>query len=120
MSHPQKLAASTKRKPFLGEWPPVVVSLLLLLLGLAAVATFYASVFAAAHAIAAGNGAGRDQVLPVTLWVCALFLLQGMVPLIRFGISDLPRMVATAFRLKGLEIGFFLLMLAIGAVLVLH
>ena len=119
MGSPLKPAALTKRKPFFGEWPPVVVSMLLLLLGLAAVTIFYASVFAAAHAVAADNGGGREQLGRVTLWVCALFFLQGRVPLVRVGISELPRLVAGEFRLKARDAALFLLLLVAGGALLL-
>lgn len=119
MGRPLKPAAVSQRKPFFGEWSPVVVSTLLLGLGLAAVTTFYASVFAAAHAVAAESGGGREQFAVVTLWVCALFLLQGMLPILRFGVADLPRLVAVGFQVKARDAALFVVLLIAGAVLLL-
>lgn len=119
MSRPLIPAADFKRKPFFGDLPPVAAASLLLLLGLAAVTTFYASVFAAAHAIAADNGGGREMFAPVTLWVCALFVLQGLVPVLRFSFSELPRLVAAGIKGRAVEAGIFVLLLIAGALLLL-
>ena len=118
MSRPFKPAVTARREPFFGEWQPLVVSMLMLLLGLAAVTTFYASVFAAAHVVAADNGGGREQLGVVTLWACALLFLHGMVPLVRFGFSELPRLVAGGFGGNARNIGVFILLLVVGVVLV--
>jgi len=113
-----KPAAAASREPFFGEWQPIVLSILTLGIGLGAIATFYSSVFAAVHVVAADNGAGREQLGVVTLWVCALFLLQGLIPLVRFSISVLPDLVSGRFGGNGRKIVIFALMLMAGAVLI--
>lgn len=107
-------------RPLFGEWPPAVAASMLLVLGLAAVVTFYASVFAAAHAIAADNGGGREMFVPVTLWVCALFVAQGLVPVFRFGFNELPRLASGGLlRVRAAEFGIFVVLLVAGALLLL-
>ena len=119
MGHAPKPAAIMRRKPFFGEISPAVAWALVFLLGLAAITVFYASVFAAAHALAATGGGTRAQFGRVGAWVCALFLLQGLVPLVRFGISELPRLVIGGIRLKWRDMGLFLVLLIAGMVLFL-
>jgi len=114
MDRPLKLDGVANRKAFFGEWPPIVGPLLTLVLGLVALTTFYASVFAAAHVVTASNGGGRDELQIVSLWMCALFLIQGLVPLVRFGTNDLPRLVAHGARLRATDVAMFVLLLAFG------
>ena len=76
---------SDTHQPFFGEWSPVIASLLVLVAGFAAVVTFYITAIAAAHVVTVDNGGGREQLKIVTLWMCGLFLLQGLIPLVRFG-----------------------------------
>jgi len=110
-----KIAGDTGRKPFFGEWPPGLAPLLVFLVGLASVTIFYASVFASAHAVAAESGASPDQLAMVSVAVCALFLLQGLVPIVRFGFKDLPRLAARGFKVKAGDAIMFLLLLLAGA-----
>ena len=119
MSFPSKTAKMTERQPFFGALTPVAVPGLLLFLGVAAIATFYATVFAAAHIVAAESGGGRDQMARVTAWVCAIFLAQGLVPIYRFGTRELPRLVVDGLRIKGPAIVVFVLLLGAAAILFL-
>jgi len=117
MTRLQKPIDVISPRPFFGEWSPVLKPLLLLILGLAAVVVFYTSVFAAAHVVAVDNGMRREQLEVVSLWVFALFLLQGLLPIMRFGMSDLPRLLVGEFRLKAGDIGLFFLLILAGAFL---
>lgn len=118
MGRPSNSALAPKSTPFFGEWQPIAMAFLLLLAGLVAVTTFYASVFAAAQVVATDNGVGREQLKVVSLWVFALFLVQGLVPLLRFGINDLPRLMIGGFQVKPQDIGMFFL-LVVGGVFLL-
>jgi hypothetical protein len=112
-----KTARGTGRKPFFGEWPPGLAPLLVFLLGLASVTVFYATVFASAHAVAAESGATPDQLAMVSVAVCALFLLQGLVPIVRFSIKDLPRLAVTGFKVNVRDAAMFVLLVVAGAFL---
>jgi hypothetical protein len=118
MGRPIQIGKAAGRQPFFGEWSPVIASLLVLVGGFAAVITFYVSVIAAAHVITADNGGGREQLKIVTLWMCGLFLLQGLVPLIRFGVNDLPRLMVGGTQLRVQDIAIFLVLLIAGGWLV--
>ncbi len=117
MSRPLKPAATGKPMPFFFELSPLAASLLLFGLGLAAITVFYVSVFMAAHAVAASAGSSRHEFGIVGAWVCGLFLLQGLFPLVRFSIRDLPRIAAARFRLKWRDWALFGLLLVISAFL---
>lgn len=109
-----KPASGTGRKPFFGEWPAAVGPMLLLLAGLACLAVFYITVFAAAHAVAAQFGARPDQFGMVSLAVCALFLLQGLVPLVRFSVNDLPRLAVAGLKIRTTDLVWMALLVAAG------
>lgn len=100
MGRPLKPFAANKRRPFFGALQPIALPGLLLLLGLASVATFYGSVLTAAHAIGSANGSSLGQSGSIMAWVCALFLAQGLIPLVRFGFRDLPRLVIGSIRMN--------------------
>src|SRR5450631_3154781 len=119
MGRPPKPANTAKRERFFGEWHPLVLPLLVLMLGLVCLTMFYASVLAAAHVVAADNGGSHEQLKQVTLWVCGLLVMQGLVPLLRFSMNDLPRIMADGIRLKASDVGIFVLLLMAGALLLL-
>ena len=117
MSRPLKPAAAGKPMPFFFELSPLAASLLVFVLGLGAIIVFYVSVFMAAHAVAAAAGSSRHEFGIVGAWVCGLFLLQGLFPLVRFSIRDLPRIVVAGFRLKWRDIAVFAVLLIVSAFL---
>ena len=119
MSRPLKPAARPKREPFFGALQPVAVPGLILALGLFSVATFYGSVLAAAHVVAADSGLGREQLGRITVWVCALFLAQGLVPIYRFGTKELPRLVAGHLKANARDMLLFVVLLIAAAFLFL-
>lgn len=119
MRRPLKPAALPKRQPFFGAAQPIAVPALMLLLGLGAVATFYASVLTAANVVAADNGLGREQLGRITIWVCALFLAQGLVPIFRFGTRELPHLVAGHLKANARDMVLFVVLLIAGAMLFL-
>jgi hypothetical protein len=88
------------RKPFFGALQPVAGPGLLLLLGLASITTFYGSVLTAAHAIGTARGSSPGQLGSIMTWVCALFLAQGLVPLVKFGFRDMPKLIANGIRMN--------------------
>ena len=119
MTLPAKPAVSKSRRPVFGEWSPIVDAMLMFALGLVAIVVFYASVFSAVHAVAVSGGSTRQQFGTVGAWVCGLFLLQGLVPLVRFSFSEVPRIVIGGVRLRWRDTGLFVLLLIAGVVLFL-
>ena len=119
MVRPLKPFAANKRRPFFGALQPIAMPGLLLLLGLASVATFYGSVLTAARAIGATGGGSPGQVGWIMVWVCALFLAQGMIPLLRFGFRDLPRLVIGSIRMNIRDTLLFVALLIAAAFLFL-
>ena len=118
MGRPIRAGKSARPEPFFGEWSPVIASLLVLMAGFAAVITFYISAITAAHIVTVDNGGGREQLKIVTLWMCGLFLLQGLIPLVRFGVNDLPRLMVGGAHVRVRDIGVFLVLLIAGGWLV--
>ena len=80
---------------------------------------FYLSVFATVRVLAADSGLGRDGVRNIAAFACALLLLQGLVPIVRFSVLELPRMAKISVRAHYREIGLFVLLLLAAAFLFL-
>jgi hypothetical protein len=116
-SYGNERKSSYARKPFFGALQPVAVPGLLLLLGIAAIATFYGSMLMAAHAVA-GSGS-KDQAGRITFWVCMVLLAQGLFPLLRFGLRDLPKLIAGSLRDNARDMALFVVLLVAAAFLFL-
>ena len=119
MASPLKTSAASGRRPFFGDISPGVARCLLLASGLGAMAMFYLSVFATARVLAADSGLGRDGVRTIAALACALLLLQGLVPIVRFSVLELPRLAKISLRTHFREIGLFVLLLIAAALLFL-
>jgi hypothetical protein len=117
MDHILKPANRIGRKPFFGDLSPIVGPLLMLLLGLGSVTVFYASVFAAAHAVAADGGLSGEQFEVVSLWVCALLIVQGLVPIVRFSLNELPRLAIGRLKIGNGDAAMYVLLFVAGAFL---
>ena len=76
-------------------------------------------VLTAANVVAADNGLGREQLGRITIWVCALFLAQGLVPIFRFGTRELPHLVAGHLKANARDMVLFVVLLIAGAMLFL-
>ncbi len=112
MSRPLKPAVAPKRKPFFGALQPIAGPGLMLLTGLAAIATFYGSVLMAAHEVGAGSDASSGQFGQIMAWVCILFLAQGLVPIVKFGFRDMPKLVVGIVRMNVRDWILFVVLLA--------
>jgi hypothetical protein len=119
MNRPLKLALASNRKPFFGALQPIARPGLLLLAGLAAIATFYGSVLMAAHEVATGSDASPGQFGRIMVWVCLLFLAQGLVPILKFGLRDMPRLAASIVRMNIRDWLLFVVLLIAAAFLFL-
>lgn len=117
MNRPPKSALLARHKPFFGALQPVAVPGLLLLLGFAAVATFYGSVLTTAHAVA--ESGGGEQAGRITFWACMLLLGQGLFPILRFGLRDLPKLIKSSVRDNIRDVVLFIVLLIAGAFLFL-
>ena len=118
MVRPLKPVAA-KRKPFFGALQPVAMPSFLLLLGLASVATFYGSVLTAAHAIGTADGSSHGQLGQIMVWVCGLFLAQGLIPLVKFSFRDMPKLIAAGVRMNLRDWMLFVVLLIAAAILFL-
>ncbi len=114
-----KSIIAAKRKPFFGPLQPIAMPGFLLLLGLASVATFYGSVLTAAQAIGSARGGSPGQVGSIMVWVCALFLAQGLIPLVRFSFRDMPKLIVAAIRMNIRDWLLFVVLLIAAAFLFL-
>jgi hypothetical protein len=119
MGRPLKPLLAPKRRPFFGPLQPIAMPGLLLLLGLGSVATFYGSVLTAASAIGSPNGGAQGQVGPLMVCVCALFLAQGLVPLVKFSFRDMPRLITNGIRMNIRDWLLFVVLLIAAAFLFL-
>jgi len=89
-----------RRRGFFGPFQPVAAPGLLILLGLAAIAIFYGSVLTAAHAISSAQNGSPGPPGQIMVWVCALFMAQGLVPLVKFSCRDMPKLIAAGIRMN--------------------
>ena len=77
------------------------------------VRAFFGSVaFAVEDFVGAGSDASSGQFGQIMAWVCILFLAQGLVPIVKFGFRDMPKLVVGIVRMNVRDWILFVVLLA--------